>query len=647
MLAKQAWQPTESTHGRYVWTFEDKKVALNNGGKETRQTLLWDLAGQPGYRLIHQLHLNEVSVALVVFDGSSETNPFAGVHHWERALRIAQEKQGGGAALLKKLLVAARIDRGGTGVSQARIDALKQELGFDGYFETSAKEGKGIEELRAAIAEAINWEKLQKVSSTVLFQTIKDFLLEQKKTGRLLSTGEDLYHTFLQLHADTLQEQFDTCVGRLESQGLIRRLSFGNFILLQPELLDAYASALVNAVKDEPDGLGNIAEEKVLAGQFTLPEDERIHNREQEKLLLIAMVEDLLRYEIALRESADDGTYLIFPSQSTRENVDMPDPEEKTAVFSFEGPVLNIYATLTVRFSHSGQFRKKELWRNAITYEASVGGTCGILLRNIGEGRGELTVFFDKRASEQTRLQFEQYLSIHLQRRALPESIRRKPVFICRNCSFVVSEQLLRLRKERNCNWVNCPNCQTYISLLDPEETLMKEISPALQAMDRSADRQRDLATAQSILQGKINTRDFDVFLCYTGLDKAPVKEIGEQLKERGILPWLDEWELRPGIPWQRLLEEQIGNIKSAAIFVGKNGRGPWQQLEIEAFLREFAKRNCPVIPVLLATAPKKSQPSLPIFLSGMTWVDFRKRNSDPLERLIWGITGQRPLDSF
>src|SRR5205085_8606994 len=98
-----------------------------------------------------------------------------------------------------------------------------------------------------------------------------------------------------------------------------------------------------------------------------MPKDERIGKREQEKLLLIAMVEDLLRYEIALREQADDGPYLIFPSQSTRENPDLPDPEGKTAVFSFEGPVLNIYATLAVRFSHSGLFKKKELWKNAAT----------------------------------------------------------------------------------------------------------------------------------------------------------------------------------------------------------------------------------------------------------------------------------------
>ena len=82
-----------------------------------------------------------------------------------------------------------------------------------------------------------------------------------------MSTVDDLYRLFLareEASAETEQlgAQFETCIGRIESAGLIKRLSFGNLVLLQPELLDAYASALINTVKDEPDGLGSITEER-------------------------------------------------------------------------------------------------------------------------------------------------------------------------------------------------------------------------------------------------------------------------------------------------------------------------------------------------------------------------------------------------
>jgi CRISPR-associated Csx14 family protein len=137
----------------------------------------------------------------------------------------------------------------------------------------------------------------------------------------------------------------------------------------------------------------------------------------------------------------------------------------------------------------------------------------------------------------------------------------------------------------------------------------------------------------------------YDAFLCYNWEDKRSVKDIGNQLKAMGLAPWLDDWELRPGLPWQRLLEQQIASINAAAVFIGQSGIGPWQRQEIEAFLRQFVLRGCPVIPVLLPDAPEK--PELPLFLAGMTWVDFRKSrqhdaDENPLHRLIWGITGQR-----
>jgi WD40 repeat protein len=74
VLAGRKFRATESSHGRHVWIFDEKEVELKPAGasgqsiKSTQETLLWDLAGQPGYRLIHQLHLHEVAVALVLFD---------------------------------------------------------------------------------------------------------------------------------------------------------------------------------------------------------------------------------------------------------------------------------------------------------------------------------------------------------------------------------------------------------------------------------------------------------------------------------------------------------------------------------------------------------------------------------------------------
>ena len=345
VLTGQGFEPTDSTHGRKVEVFETQEILRPDGAKEIREILLWDLAGQPGYRLIHQLSLTEVAVALVVYDSRSETDPFAGVRYWSKALLQAARAQRSDLTYsIKKFLVAGRIDRGRVGVTRGRIEALTHELHFHQCFETSARDGTNISELRGAIKSAIDWISLPRISSTDLFEEIKSFLMEHKQQRFLLTSEPDLYKLFLSRSgyedSETLLGQFATCITLVEARGLIRRLSFGSLVLLQPELLDAYASAIVNSAKDEPDGLGSINEADVRACRFRISTDERIGDRNQEQLLLIATIEDLIRHEITLREPPD----LVFPAQITRTKPDLTDAPGRTTVFRFEGAISNIIA---------------------------------------------------------------------------------------------------------------------------------------------------------------------------------------------------------------------------------------------------------------------------------------------------------------
>ncbi len=136
----------------------------------------------------------------------------------------------------------------------------------------------------------------------------------------------------------------------------------------------------------------------------------------------------------------------------------------------------------------------------------------------------------------------------------------------------------------------------------------------------------------------------FDVFISHNSKDKPMVRQLAEALRQRGFKVWLDEWELTPGRPWQEALEEIIETTRSAAVLVGKDGLGPWEIAEMRGCLTEFVNRHLPVIPVLLQDAP--SEPKLPLFLKGFTWVDLRTggMNEANLERLEWGITGRKPV---
>jgi hypothetical protein len=135
----------------------------------------------------------------------------------------------------------------------------------------------------------------------------------------------------------------------------------------------------------------------------------------------------------------------------------------------------------------------------------------------------------------------------------------------------------------------------------------------------------------------------FDVFVCYHSTDRPAVQGIAKRLKNAGVLPWLDAWELAPGQDWQDCVEDQVSKVRSAAVFYGASGQGPWQEREVRALLEQFVERKAPIIPVLLPDAPLK--PDLPLFLRSLVWVDFRSNDPDPFDQLLWGITGKRPED--
>ncbi|MFD7654787.1 TIR domain-containing protein [Actinosynnema sp. NPDC059797] len=642
VLSGRPYEPTSSTHGRRVWTFERAHSHTPEGEAHTREILLWDLAGQPGYRIVHQLHLNEVAVALVVFDARGETDPFAGVRHWQRALEQARRLDGATAARPRTYLVAARVDRGGIAVGRRRIDEVVASLGFDGYLETSAKEGWGVEELARAIRDGIDWESVPVVGSSALFEAIREFVLEEKRQGRVLSTVDDLWHGFRRVRGgapEASADHFSTCLGRLESVGLVRRMAFGDHVLLQPELLDAYASALVQAAREEPDGLGFVPEDAALEGRFRMSGDERLGNRQQERVLLVTVVRELLRREIALKEVTDRQVDLIFPSQFTRQRPDAPRVPGEDVVFAFSGRLHSVYATLAVRLSHSRLFRRDGMWHNTATYAALAGGTCGIALRETGEGRGELVVFHEGPVEPVVRTQFETYVVEHLTARAVEGTVEARRVRACRVCRYAIPDEVVRGRLARGATTVRCPMCdEGVVGLVDEQ---VGDVRSAVVEMNASADEQRDRDVAATAVRGKRDAGDYDVFLCHNTRDKPRVLELAARLEARGILPWLDLRDIRPGARWQQEMAKGIEVSRSAAVLVGPAGRGPWHDAEMELIRDRFVRSGRPVIPVILDGT--EGDPELPDFLALWHTVDLRVADPDPIDQLVWGITGEPP----
>jgi len=130
--------------------------------------------------------------------------------------------------------------------------------------------------------------------------------------------------------------------------------------------------------------------------------------------------------------------------------------------------------------------------------------------------------------------------------------------------------------------------------------------------------------------------RNFDVFVSYNSEDRNEVRTIATYLQSAGLLPWFDQNELRPGQDWLTKLQEDIAQVKSCVVVIGRSGLGPWQKAEVNSAIQLFVKRQLPIVPVLLPSC--SSDPQVPLFLHSVGWVDFRKLDPDPIAELIRSV---------
>jgi GTPase SAR1 family protein len=486
---------TDSTHARAVRLLARQQTRC---GQEAvlREAWLWDLAGQPIYRLVHQLYLGLVAVGVVVYDPTSPTDPLAGVHAWSQFLR-AQAIQHPERPPIRTILVAARVDQPGRRIAEERVRAVVEAEGFDLHLETSAKEGWGIAELQAAILQAIRWEDLPAWEAPPHFPRMRELA-----PGQALIAERELAGVLAAAATTAEREQAARGLALLEQASLIRRLASASgddqTLLLAPEYLDAYASGLVVAVRDDPDEKGRLPLGRVLEGRFALPGGVRLPERERagEPSLLLTMTADLLQHEIALVQTGRDGAFLVFPSLGVRPLPAAFAEREASLVYGFEGPLHFVFATLAVRLARCGRFHLRGVWENAVTYADGARGTYCIRLRYRGEGRGELALFFGAKTAQEGRLAFERFLAVHLRERTLPECLARRRSITCPVCTAVISAEQVGAILARGRSEVRCPVCETVHPLA--EELDPQTLDAALVAdLEQAADDARALEVAQ------------------------------------------------------------------------------------------------------------------------------------------------------
>jgi hypothetical protein len=662
-LVHGRYEKTDSSHARRAHLLSSEVVESPEGGKIQREILLWDLAGQPAYRLVHQLSVEDATLACVLCDARRETNPLEGPAYWAQVLAQARS-----SVPLTKFLIAARIDVGGLPTSPERMEQFARDNGFDGFFKTSALSGEGCAELRAAITAAIPWDRLPPVSSTELLLAVRRFIQELKDNGEHgnsttdapqipeLRTIGQLHQAFAKDHGKPVElDDFISCLERLEQTDVVDLLIFreageaptaSTAVLLDPTRVDAYASAILVAAKDEPDGPGHLEESRVLSGDFKLEARERMGDKAAEKLVLWYVLESLLQRDLALPETISKCNYLVFPAQCTTE-LRYPDKDSFGVALEFSGPVRSIYATLIAQFAHYEGFSKREFFHDAARYHSDHGGHCVVRLQDHGTGSAELHVSFDAKVSAPVRTGFLEFIRQHLAERSVPGSLRERHVCHCAHCHKMIEDSAVRYRIADGKRTLICSHCgktTPLVNLLAPATPASTKVAAQMQE-NAKAGRQR--ITAAWIIKSKQQQEKYDVFLSHNSKDKKEVEAIAQSLMAKGIRPWLDKWDLVAGDTIPRVLANAIKTIPCAILFFGKSDMGKWHILEWEAYFTKWANGSARMIPAILPGV--EDIPEMPIWLEQTLRVDLRdwqEPRSDAFYRLVCGIINRKPGSS-
>lgn len=467
-LATGLWKPSDgSTIG--AWSTQWR---LEGGSAEPhieREIWLWDFGGQADQRLIHQLYMDRSALILLLFNADQD-DVLTGLRDWQTALKRSVPTQ------TPEFIVAGRIDTGFK-ASRAKLHAFAQEHSLT-YYETSALDGTGCKELRAAILSTIPWERIPITTTEQFFKLVKDEILKLRDEGQVLYTFKELrdllWHR-LPNDSRLTDDALRTVIGHLDAPGAVKELEYGSYILLAPEWINAYAQAVIRSLRSDENELGRLPLRSITEGKLiyqSVGQDGGILDMKRlppqsERVVLTEMERQLLERGLCLRQ----GDKLVFPSHCGR---DRPAVVEHPSVFvsyAIKGYLDDIYATLAVKLADSESFVLKELWRDAADFDTLGGNRMGIKLTRESASSGDISVYFGPGVTQEEQVIFANYIHAHLVDGS--EKVQRLRYYVCPKChtpkgnSQVLMEKLLYQKRAAD---TECDKCEKRFPLWDALE---------------------------------------------------------------------------------------------------------------------------------------------------------------------------------
>ena len=563
-LAHGEFKEQASTHGQQFWTLDALSHVRADGAE--CEGVLWDLAGQPDYRLVHALFLDDADLALVLFDPTREDDPLHGVGYWLRQLAIGDAGTNGNA-----LLVAARCDRGSARITSDDIQAYCASHGVTTFISTSALTGEGLGELLERMRMTIAWDEKPATVTSETFKRIKDRVLAMREDPeqKVIVTTDELRR---QIEVDPSvpsfsEEEMLTASGHLAVHGYVARLTTTRGdarLLLAPELLNNVAASVVLEARRNEKGLGSLEEKLVLTNHYQFRELENLAEEDRE-ILLDSAVGRFLAHNVCFREKdpLTGRVFLVFPELINLKKPVQEDASkfEEGAAYTIVGSVQNVYASLVVLLGYTPTFTRTNQWRNHARYTMGDGRVCGFTVEVESEGELELVAYYGPDVEAPVRGLFQGLLESFLMHRDV--IVRRYDPVVCAN-GHRLNRAVAREKLKAVNPTVFCNDCGDRLDLTRAETEIQVSASraPSLTSEHRVADARSRFEQVLFRLHTYARQEPLSApscFISYAWGDPAHEgwvqSKLAPDLEKSGVVVIFDRWEKTVGTSIPRFVE--------------------------------------------------------------------------------------------
>ena len=633
-LATGEYKEHSSTHGQQFWVVDSLSLTRADGVR--CEVVLWDLAGQPDYRLIHVLFLDDADAALVVLDASRRHELLDVVTFWLKALEAARPDS------CVKILVSARTDRGNAAVSAGELREFAERFGAEaGLVETSALTGVGVPELARTLQEHLRWDDLPMVVETQALTAVKAEVLRLKElhaTDLPLVPIDDLQ---AQLGGQASQAEIGASIRDLQLHGfvhLLRAADGSRLVLLKPELLNNLAASFILEARRNERGLGALDEAAVFAGRYRFPELDGLRD-EQRRVLAESAIALFLEHNVCFREPLGEQVLLIFPELINEKPPALADATRADHVtYVVTGSIENIYASLVVLLGYTNVLRRRDQWRDQAQYEFD-GHLLHFRQERLRDDRLEIVLSYPDGVPASAKRVFQGLVEQFLRRRQV--SVRMYPRVDCPECGYILPRAQVIQFVDEGTGITYCPRGGHPIPLLrEPERVVLSEQErQVLQAEAAAAAERTTFAVIATQLHGYLaevadHRRPLVVFVSYPWGDPSTENWVRDQLvpdlEQAGLEVILDRASTRVGGNLARFVEQVQESDRVLVIatpaYAEKydNAAGAVVAAEADVInlrLLGTEEQKSTVLPVLLAGDPVESLPTL---MRTRIYADFR-----------------------